>query len=365
LSYYIGLLSGTSVDGIDAALVQITEDEITVVAIHEQAFSAELKQQIQDLIKTGQTTLTNYANCDVKLAEEFSTAVKVLLVKSNFKAEDVVAIGSHGQTIYHQPNSESQDKCTTIQIGSPHTIVAKTGIDVVTNFRLMDMALKGQGAPLAPILHKKLYLQKQQNRAVINLGGIANVSFLGKDFPQVVGYDTGPANCLLDEWISIHQNKTYDKNGVWAQQGKLNKELLQAMLSDDYFQKSAPKSTGREYFNRQWIENFKTQLKATSAIDIQTTLTHLTAQSIALEIKKQPVTIDKIILMGGGAFNAYLVDLIQDYSQTRVEIAKNANWIEAILFAFLADCRIKNKRLDLSSITGSQEPLLLGDIIKK
>ncbi len=365
MSYFIGLLSGTSVDGIDAAIVQITNDEITLIATHEQAFSPELKHQVQNLIKTQQTTLANYANCDILMAEEFSNAVKALLAKSNTKASDITAIGSHGQTIYHQPNRESQDKRTTIQIGSAHIIAARTGIDVVANFRQMDMALDGQGAPLAPTLHEKLYQNNKKNTAVINLGGIANVSFFGKDFPRVIGYDIGPANCLLDEWISTHQNKPYDENGQWAQQGVLNEKLLNEMLLDEYFQKPAPKSTGREYFNSQWLGNVIKKVKANSAVDIQNTLTHLTAQSIALEIKNRGATIDEIILMGGGAFNEFLVQLIQEYTETDVSVAKDANWIEAILFAYLAERRIKNKRLDLSSITGSDAPLLLGDIIKK
>jgi anhydro-N-acetylmuramic acid kinase len=365
LSYYIGLLSGTSVDGIDTAIVQITNDEITLIATHQQPFSPELKHQVQNLIKTQQTSLSNYANCDVLLAEEFSHAVKALLSKSNIAARDIIAIGSHGQTIYHQPNKDNKDKRSTIQIGSTHIIAAQTGIDVVANFRSMDMALNGQGAPLAPVLHEKLYQNNKQNTAVINLGGIANVSFFGKDFTQVIGYDIGPANCLLDEWVSIHQDKSYDENGQWAQQGVLNEELLNEMLLDEYFQKSAPKSTGREYFNSQWLGNVIKKVKANSAADIQNTLTHLTAQSIALEIKKRGTTIDEIILMGGGAFNTYLVELIKKYTQTQITVAKDANWIEAILFAYLAERRIKNKRLDLSSITGSDAPLLLGDIIKK
>ena len=363
MSYYIGLLSGTSVDSIDAAIVNISGSKINLIETHEQAFSKNLKEKIQQLIKSQQTTLTNLANCDHQLAIEFSAAVNCLISKSNLSAHDITAIGSHGQTIYHQPN-DNKNKKSTIQIGSPHIIAANTGINVVANFRNMDMALDGQGAPLAPLLHQHLFSNKNTNNAIINLGGIANISFIGKDFSKVIGYDTGPANCLLDEWISIHHNKPYDKNGSWASQGTLNNTLLEQMLADPYFHKDAPKSTGREYFNYQWFENFKDQFRHTSAIDIQTTLIHLTAKSIAQEIIKQTPKINKITLMGGGAYNQHLVQLIESYTQIKIEIAENSSWIEALLFAYLAERRINNKTLNLSSITGSLKPCLLGDIIK-
>jgi anhydro-N-acetylmuramic acid kinase len=361
LSYYIGLLSGTSVDGIDAAIVSINEKDIELIETLEKPFSADLKKQLQALIQTQQTTLANYANCDHQIAIEFSVAVNELIEKSTLDARDIVAIGSHGQTIYHQPNEVGDNKRNTLQIGSAHIIAATTGIPVVSNFRNIDMAFHGQGAPLAPIIHQKLFNHDNQNIAVLNLGGIANITYLGRDYAQIIGYDTGPANCLMDEWITIHQQKPFDKDGSWAKQGKVNEELLKQMLSDDYFQQSAPKSTGREYFNFKWYDNFVEQFRKTSADDIQTTLGHLTAKSIAQAL---PQNIDKIILMGGGAHNDFLVHLIKHYTAVKTAIAQNPNWIEAMLFAYLAHLRLNNIPINLGSITGSFQPILVGDIVE-
>ncbi len=370
MKYYIGLLSGTSIDGIDAAVVAIGKKKIKLIACHRKDFSAELAKQLHELINNQTSTLANFANADYQLAYEFSKAVIELLEKANLTAKDITAIGSHGQTVYHQPSEDKYDaiskqalKKNSIQLGSAHIIAAMTQIDVVSNFRQLDMAYGGQGAPLAPIIHKKLYAKNKQNIAVLNLGGIANISFIGKDYKKIIGFDTGPANCLLDEWIKIHKQHNYDKNGEWARSGHLNKTLLAQMLNDEYFQKNYPKSTGREYFNRNWYNNFKQQFKQTNAVDIQTTLSHLTAKSIALSLKQQ-ASIDKIIITGGGVHNAFVVELIQHYSQVNTIIAQNADWIEAILFAYLAQRRIKNKKIDLCSITGSYKKLLVGDIIQ-
>jgi len=362
LKYYIGLLSGTSIDGIDAAIVGFGKNKIKLIETHSKVFSHELSQQLLNIINSQSTTLTDMANIDYQLAYEFSNAVLELLVKAKMDAREIKAIGSHGQTVYHQPNEDDDKlKKNTIQLGSSHIIAAMTQIDVVSNFRNLDMAYAGQGAPLAPIIHQKLYAKKNDNIAVLNLGGIANISFIGKDYKKIIGFDTGPANCLLDEWICFHKQCKYDNNGDWARAGGLNKILLDQMLNDSYFLKNHPKSTGREYFNRKWFDKFKDQFKITSAVDIQCTLTHLTAQSIARTLYKN---ISTLIVTGGGAHNCYLLELIQKYSQVKLIIAKNPDWIEAMLFAYLAHRRIKNKRFNLSSITGSYKKILLGDITK-
>lgn len=364
-NYYIGLLSGTSVDSIDAALMTIDEDNIDIVCTHEQNFSAQLKSELQNIIKSQSITLEQLSNTDSLLAFEFSQAIDILISKSNITKSKIIAIGSHGQTIYHQPNGNHTN---TIQIGSAHMIAAITGIKVVNNFRNLDMAYGGQGAPLAPLIHKRLFANNDKNTAVINLGGIANISFIGKDYPHPIGFDVGPANCLIDEWIHIHKNLDFDEAGNWAKQGQLNKTLLSQMLNDDFFHKPVPKSTGREYFNHHWYDNFIEQFKLTQANDIQTTLTHLVAASIANTIKLQQYKVDEMILIGGGAKNSYLVNLISQYSSLNVTNANNygydGDWIEAILFAFLAYKRINNTTLDLNSFTGSSKPILIGDIVE-
>ena len=238
MKLFIGLLSGTSVDGIDAAIVGVEKNATKLIASHHQAFSDKLKKDLQNIIKSQQLSLQQLADTDSLLAFEFAQAVEILIKKSNLKKQQITAIGSHGQTIYHQPNGNHKN---TIQIGSAHKIAAYSGITVVANFRNLDMAYDGQGAPLAPIIHQHLFKDKNKNSAIINLGGIANISLIGKDYSSPIGYDTGPANCLMDEWISIHKQQTYDDRGLWASQGKLNTTLLKQMLADDYFQKPVPR----------------------------------------------------------------------------------------------------------------------------
>lgn len=361
--YYIGLLSGTSIDGIDAAIIDFSNGLIKVTCVHEQSFSHTLKKSLQQIIKSQSLTLQQFSETDSLLAFEFSQAIDILIKKSNLDKTDIVAIGSHGQTIYHQPEGNHPN---TIQIGSAHKIAAMTNINVVCNFRNLDVALEGQGAPLAPLIHHELFCQSDKNTAVINLGGIANVSFIGKDFEKIIGYDIGPANCLIDEWINIHKQQPYDCDGSWAREGQLNKTLLTQMLSDNYFSKTAPKSTGREYFNHKWYNNFIEQFKLTSAVDIQTTLTHLIAASIQNEV--QDKNINNIIVMGGGANNSFIMELIEEYTEIETKSANeygfDSNWVEAILFAYLAYKRMNNQKLNLSSFTGSNKQLLVGDIVR-
>ncbi len=370
MNYFIGLLSGTSVDSIDAALVTINHDCLELICTHEHIFPSALKSDLQSIIQSQSVSLLQLSDTDAKLAVEFSIAVEQLLSKSKIGKSKIIAIGSHGQTIFHQPNGKNKN---TWQIGNPHILAANTGIKVVSNFRSLDMAYGGQGAPLAPLIHQKLFAKNNKNSAVVNLGGIANISFIGQNYPQPIGFDTGPANCLIDEWIFKHKNQHFDKNGQWANQGELNQGLLETMLKDDYFSKSHPKSTGRECFNLNWIKSAIKSFQSTSSIDIQTTLTHLTAVTIANAVKKeqhQQHPIAEIILTGGGANNEFLLSLIQQYSSLdvlNVTIASkqgyDGDWIEALLFAYLAYMRINNQRLDLSSFTGSRQKLLVGDIV--
>lgn len=355
-------MSGTSVDAIDAAIISIENNKIKLHATHEQPFSGEVQGKIQKIIKSQAASFQLICEVDSLLAFEFAQAVSILLNKSKIKNAHIKAIGSHGQTVFHEPNG---NHTASIQLGSAHKIAAMTHINVVYNFRQMDMALGGQGAPLAPLLHSKLFYNNNKNTAVINLGGIANISFIGRDYDQVIGYDIGPANCLIDEWINIHKQLPYDENGSWARQGRLNSILLAQMLEDNYFAKAHPKSTGREHFNRQWYNNFTEEFKKTSAVDIQTTLTHLIAASIEREMTGK--SIDNIVIMGGGSKNDFILELIHQYTGLETTISNDfgydADWIEAILFAYLAHKRINKEKINLTSITGSSKKLLVGDLV--
>ena len=361
--FYIGLLSGTSVDGIDVAIVDFSNQKIKLECSHEQPFSDSLKSDIQNLIKSQSVSLQQLSDLDSLLAFEFSQAIAILLNKSKINKNEIKAIGSHGQTIFHQPDGNHPN---TIQIGSAHKIAAMTGINVVANFRNLDMALEGQGAPLAPLIHQELFHSENMNTAVVNLGGITNISFIGPSFDKIIGYDVGPANCLIDEWIQIHKQLPYDEDGTWARQGNLNKILLEQMINDQYFLRSAPKSTGREYFNYKWYDNFVEQFKQTSAVDIQTTLTHLVAVSIKNQIVNK--SINQIIIMGGGSHNGFIKELIEKYTGIKTHLSTHfgydSDWIEAILFAYLAYKRVNNVKLNLSSITGSSKEILIGDIVE-
>lgn len=363
MNYFIGLLSGTSVDGIDSALVAIDEESIHLEATYCQVFPEELRSELLYLMHAPSVTLKSLSKMDAALAYEFSSAVKSLLQVSGKKTDEIIAIGSHGQTLFHQPDGKLRN---TMQIGSPHIIAAECGINVVSNFRNMDMAYGGQGAPLAPLIHEKLFANSMTNIAAVNLGGIANISLIGKNYKSPLGFDTGPANCLIDEWIYNNLNQPFDENGNWAQSGKLDAMLLEKMLEDPYFAKPSPKSTGREYFNFHWLQQF--ELEQVSAVDIQTTLTHLTAITVSQAVNNIPHEINEIVLMGGGAKNQYMRKLIESYSEIDTVTAENkgykSDWIEAMLFAYLAYKRVSNQKLDLASITGSVSQTLIGDIIK-
>lgn len=364
MSYFIGLLSGTSVDSIDAGLVHFSDDKIKFIEALSHPFPLDLKQRIQNLIENQSTDLASYSEIDVKIAIEFSKAANALIKNSSVSKDEIIAIGSHGQTIFHNPEGEFKN---TIQIGNPHTIAAQTQLPVVTNFRNMDMALGGQGAPLAPLLHHEIFREDDKNIAVLNLGGIANITFLGHDYKKPIGYDTGPANCLIDSWISTHQNKQYDESGDWAKAGNLNKPLLNQFLTDKYFKLPNPKSTGREHFNINWLNSILAKNEPITPIDVQTTLTHLTAKSVALEIEKQAFAIDKLVIMGGGSSNLFLKELLTKYCQADVVSSEcydyDPDWVESILFAYLAYQRWNGINLDLKTITGSAEKLLVGDVI--
>lgn len=359
--HYIGLMSGTSCDSIDAVLVDLSDRQrIQNVACHEHVIPADIKQQINGLIEPGDNEIHRLGELDRQLGELFAKAVFALLEKTTLTANDIRAIGSHGQNIRHQPRG---DQPFTLQIADPNTIAERTGITTVADFRRRNLAQGGQAAPLTPAFHREVFASDSETRIVLNIGGIANITLLDPAQDAVIGFDTGPGNTLLDTWILQQQNKAYDADGSWAAQGTVNEALLQCLLADSYFQQSAPKSTGREYFNLNWLQP---HLQDISAIDVQATLAELTACSIANAIKASAQQ-GTVIVCGGGVFNRDLLQRLQR-QLTAFTITSSDHfgivpqWVEAIAFAWFAQQTLSGNRVDLCSVTGADKPTVLGGI---
>lgn len=395
--YYIGLLSGTSVDSIDGALVSFddttltrrcastspasgrgekpekADKAITVHATHSIDMPKAIRAQLLQISTTaGQSTLSleQLGLLDNQLGNLFADCALQLIHKSQIPKELIRAIGSHGQNIYHNPQIKF-----TLQIGNPYIIAQRTGIPTVHDFRRGDMVQGGQGAPLAPLFHHALFYSNQINRVILNLGGIANITVLkpGLAYP-LCGFDTGPANSLIDALCVKYFNQSYDHNGELAASGKIQEKLLTSLLQDSYFKKAPPKSTGKEYFNLNWLEKHLDQDYA--AEDLLATLTELSAQSTSDQIKQLFNTAQfdlafktELICCGGGVYNAYFLSRLQfqlekisqDITLHNTEILDlDPKWVEAALFAWLAKMRIEEKSLDLKSTTGSISPVVLG-----
>ena len=353
--HYIGIMSGTSMDGIDVVLCQINKSECHLIHATEYPFPINLKETLLQTIN-GKTTLAQIGRLHIELAELFSDAVNSLLNTYEIDPKTVVAIGSHGQTLWHEPNGEYP---FSMQLGDPSTLTTRTRIPVVADFRAKDIALGGQGAPLAPSFHQFLFQDISESIAVVNIGGMANITIPGT---QLIGYDTGPGNVLMDLWCQAQTGEMYDKDGSWARKGDINFTLLEKMLKDSYFHQSHPKSTGREKFNEKWITHFigKESLKSE---DVQRTLLELTAFTISNELLR--FQRDIAVLSGGGAKNSFLVERIKAVMPNiTVIIAENADMLEAMMMAWLAYKRIHNEYINLKDVTGARENGILGGVYR-
>lgn len=350
---YIGIMSGTSLDGVDVVLCEIDESICTLIDSLEYPMSLELKTDILNIIE-GKSSLEQIGQLDHRLGVLFTQAVGALLIRDNIDASTITAIGLHGQTLWHQPEDRF-----TMQLGDPNIVAAKTGITVVSDFRRKDVALGGQGAPFAPAFHEFVFDDIKESITVVNIGGMANITVFGE---KLIGYDTGCGNVLLDTWISKHQNLSYDENGIWARSGKVDYTLLDKMMDDAYFSLPYPKSTGREKFNDVWLQDLLIAQHAThNTEDVQRTLLELTALSISNEVLK--FNKDILILCGGGAKNVFLVERIKALMpNVEVAIAQHADDIEAMTFAWLAYKRIHNEKVNLKDVTGASDNAVSGGI---
>ncbi|GFZ90328.1 anhydro-N-acetylmuramic acid kinase [Dyella caseinilytica] len=360
---YIGLISGTSADGIDAALVRFEQDRPQLVHALTHPWPDALRAQIlsvaQDEIRLD---LDAYGRLDVAIGQIFAEAVGQLLARSDTPAANVRAIGSHGQTIRHRPSGEHP---FTLQIGDASVIAERCGIDVVADFRRADVAAAGQGAPLLPAVHTMLLAHPDHTRVVLNLGGIANITVLAAN-GHVSGFDTGPANGLMDAWCLRHRGEAFDRDGAFAASGRIDEALLTRLLSDPYFALPPPKSTGREHFHLGWLD---AQLDgfSLSPADVQATLLELTARSVAESIHRHARDATDVLLCGGGVHNGALVQRLREQLQPRAlnstaVYGVDPDYLEATAFAWLARQRLLGLPGNLPAVTGARGPRVLGAV---
>ena len=362
MTLYIGLLSGTSIDAIDAALVEFTPTGFQLVATHSHALNTRLAQTLRQLARRDTIDIKTLGGADVELGAQFAEAAQTLIADAGKTARDIVAIGSHGQTIHHAPTA---DNPFTLQIGDPNVIAEQTGITTVADFRRRDIAAGGQGAPLAPAFHATAFQAPGIERMIVNIGGIANITRLPAQADQAVtGFDCGPGNTLMDTWAMEHLNTPMDRDGAWAAGGKIVEELLCRWLRDPYFQALPPKTTGPEYFNRDWLRSI---VGTYAPQDIQRTLCRLTAQTIADSIHSGTNTPQEVYVCGGGAYNTLLMnDLTVCLSPTPVSstelLGLDPDWVEAAAFAWLAKETLEHRTGSLHSVTGAAHATVLGGI---
>jgi anhydro-N-acetylmuramic acid kinase len=356
-------MSGTSIDSIDAILVSLNATEQAVLAYHEQPWPPELQQELQAITTPGDNEIDRMGYLDSQVADLFAKTAVELLQHTKIKPEKVTAIGCHGQTIRHRPEGDSP---FTIQIGDPNRIAETTGITTVADFRRRDMAAGGQGAPLVPAYHEWLFRKSGECRVILNIGGIANITILPADPDKSVsGFDSGPGNILLDRWAQINLQKPFDRFGEWAASGKVDSVLLQQLQQDPYFSRPYPKSTGREYFNYDWLESrLDAKIKPE---DLQATLTALTAVSIYQAIQLAAVDVERVIVCGGGIFNLELLCQLQELLgqvpvESTAEYGIDPNRVEAAAFAWLAKQTIEHRSGNLPTVTGASRAVILGGI---
>lgn len=356
---FIGLMSGTSADGIDAVLISTDSEQSKLIHSHHQPMPDALRAAILAFRESGPDELHRLATLDRKLADEYAEAVQALLQSAGFDAAAVTAIGCHGQTLRHHPQGDTP---YTLQIGDPNRLAERTGITVVADFRRRDMAAGGQGAPLVPAFHQARLVSSGVPSGIANIGGIANITLVSAE-GDVSGWDTGPGNTLMDGWIAHHQGVPFDRDGIWAASGTVIESLLQGLLADPYFLKSAPKSTGPEYFHLDWLTQHLSGTEAPE--DVQRTLMELTVESLARGLEQAPVAVVRVC--GGGARNALLMERLDQRLEhievtTTEAIGVDPQWVEAWAFAWLAEQTLAGLPGNVPAVTGAAGARVLGGI---
>ncbi|MCF6218981.1 MAG: anhydro-N-acetylmuramic acid kinase [Gammaproteobacteria bacterium] len=362
---YIGLMSGTSLDAVDSVAIEFCNDQLSLLGTLSTEMPAQLRKKIIALCAPGNNELERSGALDYQLGELFSDTVLQLLHKQQLSPNQITAIGSHGQTIRHRPDAKPP---FTIQIGSAAVIAQRTGITTVADFRSRDIAAGGEGAPLVPAFHALLFDSEQEQRCILNIGGIANLTFLsGKAGSVVSGFDCGPGNLLMNAWCERHIQQRYDIDGQWARTGRVVQPLLESLLQEEYIQRPPPKSTGRELFNIEWLDQHLKAFPSTSPQDVQATLCELTASCIAMAVNRHPTAISAVYVCGGGAHNKQLMRRLKQlleapFLHSSKKIGLDPDWVEACAFAWLARQTLNSATGNLPEVTGAEQPVILGAI---
>ncbi len=359
---FVGLMSGTSMDGIDAAVVEFGDASLSIISAREYPYPAAVRQHLLDAIAIPlDQEIDGVAALHRRTGECFRDAALALLEAADVDPSAVTAIGSHGQTLRHQPNAAAP---FSLQIADPQLIADGTRIQTVADFRRADIAAGGQGAPLAPVFHEWLFRAPGKTRCVLNIGGVANLTVL-EDGQDTIGFDTGPGNSLLDAWIRKCRGEAFDQDGRWAKEGSVDNDLLERFLSEPYFAYAPPKSTGFEHFNLQWIEAHDTS--SVKPEDVQATLCELSAITIADAVIDFAPQTAELLVCGGGAHNPALMKRLESRLPD-VEVAPTSvagldpDWVEAVAFAWLAMRHLQGQTGNLPSVTGANEAVLLGTL---
>jgi len=360
---FVGLMSGTSRDGIDSVLIELGDENFALLHATTTAFTDDISQVLDELVQSQRTGLRELGAIHTRFGEFAAECVLALLRDANCRAEKVAAIGFSGHTIFHQP---TPPLAFTMQLGNPNVIAAHTGITTVADIRSMDVAVGGQGAPLLPAFHAWRFASRDEGRVIVNIGGIANLTCLapGRD---VIGYDSGPGNTLMDAWCRQHGHGLYDAEGQWAASGKVVTDLLRTLKSDDYFSRNPPKSTGLEHFNSSWLERVLRRAPVSDAADVQATLLELTAGTIGDAVNSSAADAERVILCGGGARNTALVSRLAALLAPKLVESSDvhgipAEWVEAAGFAWLARARLIGAPGNVPSVTGAREKVQLGGV---
>jgi anhydro-N-acetylmuramic acid kinase len=357
-------MSGTSMDAIDASLVRIVEDELEVIHYQQTTISKDLQLKLRSVNRT--SSLDEISELDVIVGNLFAEAALQIIETGDLSPEDIYAIGSHGQTVLHLPH-ESHPR--TLQIGDPNIIAYQTGITTVADFRRMDIAAGGEGAPLAPMFHQWFFKNETSERVVLNIGGMANITILPTSKnADITGFDTGPGNALMDDWVQRHLSHDFDRDGLWAKSGQCHQQLLSTLLDESYFETLPPKSTGKDFFNLQWLDGKLSQSSENiEPSDVQATLLELSAVTIRDAIQNHVPDCNEILVCGGGAHNKIMMNRLRELHPaldicSTEKYGINPDAVEAVAFAWLAKRRMEEQPGNLTSVTGADEQVLLGAI---